>query len=403
MARRHFILRGIVLAAGLIFLSLPGAHAQQPDPLVVHGDWGPFYALLDKARRGETITIVGLGGSITACAGASSPQHCWLNRTAAWFTEKYGVPVNLINAGVGGTNSVYGALRFQTDVADKKPDWVIVDFAVNDAPEDAHALESITRRALSLSLPVSYLMLSDQAGEGRQDDQVPIARHYDVPAISYRDPMEWLIGQGRIDRAQLSVDGVHPTDLGHAHAGSFVRAFLDAVQAQFPAAAEIGRDVRSVLPAPIHGSRMERVVYKAARALDVAVASRRGFAFFPDMGAGLLVGFQRGEEVRIPAQMAEGGCVWLVKFVQPAAMHWGTVAVFVDPAQDLPAQSYGTLFGVFPSSDAKTSSGGVIRAHETCRISPGRRTLQLVDWLSEDRDSNHQVWIIGVGWSGTEN
>lgn len=404
MTIRDLALKVIAAAVGLGgFLIASGACAQQPDPLVVHGDWRPFYTLLDKARRGETITIVGLGGSITACAGASSPEHCWLNRTAAWFTEKYGVSVNLINAGVGGTNSVYGALRFQTDVVDKKPDWVIIDFAANDGPADAHALESITRRALGLRAAVSYLMFGDQAGTSEQDNQVPVARHYDVPALSYRDAMEWLIGRGRIDRSQLSLDAVHPTDLGHAHAGNFMRAFLDAVQAQRPDAAAIDRDLWRVLPEPMHRNRMERVVYKAGQALEAAVASRRGFGFFPTMGAGLLVGFNLWDEVRIPAQIGAGGCAWVVSYVQPASMHWGTVAVLVDPKDALPTLSYGTLFGIFPSSDARIWSGGGIVAREVCGIPPGRRTLQLVDWLSQDRDSKHHIWILGVGWNGSED
>jgi hypothetical protein len=403
METRRLSLKAAVLAVGMInIVGLSGAHARQPDSLVVQGDWKPFYVLLDKARRGETITIVGFGGSITACAGASSPQHCWLNRTASWFTEKYGVAVNLINAGVGGTNSVYGALRFHDDVVVKRPDWVIVDFAANDGAAEAHALESITRRALSLSLPVSYMMFSDQAGDSQQDNQVPIARHYNVPAVSYRDPIDRLIEQGKVARSQLSVDTVHPTDLGHEYAGEFVRAFLDAVKAQLPDG-EVKRDVRRVLPEPMHGNSMERVVYKAAKALDSAVASRRGFGFFPEAGSGLLIGFNLWEEVRIPAQIADSGCVWVVTYVQPASMHWGTVAVFVDPPKALPARSYGTLFGVYPSSDARMWSGGGIRTREVCRIPSGRRTLQLVDWLSQDRDSNHQIWIIGVGWSGTEN
>src|SRR5262245_15843565 len=106
-------MRLLLALAIACFLLIRPATAQQPSPIAVSGDHTPWFAVLDKARRKETITIVGLGGSITACAGASTPASCWLNRTAAWFTERYGVTVNLVNAGAGGTDSVYGSLRFK--------------------------------------------------------------------------------------------------------------------------------------------------------------------------------------------------------------------------------------------------------------------------------------------------
>ncbi|MEX0670490.1 MAG: SGNH/GDSL hydrolase family protein [Pirellulales bacterium] len=52
---------------------------------------------------------------------------------AAWFREQFsGGNVRVVNAGIGATNSHYGAARVQTDVLARDPDLVIVEFAVND-------------------------------------------------------------------------------------------------------------------------------------------------------------------------------------------------------------------------------------------------------------------------------
>jgi lysophospholipase L1-like esterase len=44
--------------------------------------------------------------------------------------------INIINAGVGGNNTVDGKARFQRDVLSKNPDTVIICFGMNDSARD---------------------------------------------------------------------------------------------------------------------------------------------------------------------------------------------------------------------------------------------------------------------------
>ena len=103
--------------------------------------------LIERAQNGEYITIGTMGGSITEGAGASNYKECWASRFALRFGNTYGVSngknVELVNAGVGGTPSTFGYMRFNRDInsrisaedPDGYPDLVIIEFAVTDWAE----------------------------------------------------------------------------------------------------------------------------------------------------------------------------------------------------------------------------------------------------------------------------
>lgn len=97
-------------------------------------------AAIDKASRGEDVTIAYIGGSITQGAGAK-PIHteCYAYQSYLGFKALYGRDgggkVHFIKAGVGGTPSELGIIRYERDVLREgaaEPDIVIVEFAVND-------------------------------------------------------------------------------------------------------------------------------------------------------------------------------------------------------------------------------------------------------------------------------
>jgi hypothetical protein len=65
--------------------------------------------------------------------------------------------VRFVNAGVGGTPSTFGLMRYQRDIADRVqdadglPDLVIVEFSVNDyqEPTGHRCFESLVKTILS--------------------------------------------------------------------------------------------------------------------------------------------------------------------------------------------------------------------------------------------------------------
>ena len=87
--------------------------------LLSMGDAGRIRRVVEKARAGEPVTIAYIGGSITQGAGAV-PLHtqCYAYRFWKAFAGKYGKNnnVKLIKAGVGGTPSELGMIRFERDV-----------------------------------------------------------------------------------------------------------------------------------------------------------------------------------------------------------------------------------------------------------------------------------------------
>ena len=80
------------------------------------------------AEEKEDYRIVFIGGSLTQGGSGS-----WIAEVKKMFAEKF-PDKNIVcyNAGVGGTTSVLGAVRYKEDVLSYDPDLVFVEFSVND-------------------------------------------------------------------------------------------------------------------------------------------------------------------------------------------------------------------------------------------------------------------------------
>ena len=84
-------------------------------------------------------------------ASASTPELRYGNRVAAWWRQKFPKrQVKFVNAGIGATGSDYGALRARRDLLMRRPDFVVVEYAVNDPNTKASAetLEGLVRQIL---------------------------------------------------------------------------------------------------------------------------------------------------------------------------------------------------------------------------------------------------------------
>lgn len=189
-------------------------------------------AAIDKARRGEDVTIAYIGGSITQGAGAK-PIHteCYAYRSYVKFKELFGKDggdnVHFIKAGVGGTPSELGMIRYDRDVLKDgkvKPDIVIIEFAVNDAGDETkgNCFESLTLNILSAeNKPAVVLLFSVFADDFNLQERLsPVGKHYDLPMVSLSDA---LVEQFKltkedgniITKRQYFYDIFHPTNDGH--------------------------------------------------------------------------------------------------------------------------------------------------------------------------------------------
>ncbi|MWC30947.1 SGNH/GDSL hydrolase family protein [Paenibacillus sp. MMS18-CY102] len=207
-------------------------HEMIKKSLVSRGNNKRLKAAIEKAKRGEDVTIAYIGGSITQGAGAK-PIHsaCYAYQSYALFKQLFGQDSNghihLIKAGVGGTPSELGIIRYERDVlrdGAAEPDIVIVEFAVNDEGDETkgNCYESLVLKALAAdNEPAVILLFSVFINDWNLQDRLsPVGSRYDLPMVSVKDA---VVEQFRltkdegniISKRQYFYDIYHPTNAGH--------------------------------------------------------------------------------------------------------------------------------------------------------------------------------------------
>ena len=93
------------------------------------------YVLPRTMRRiaaGLPVTVVALGSSSTAGAGASTPQHSYPSQLAVNLAQMFpGHPINVINRGINGQEAADMVARLDNDVLAEKPDLVVWQVCTN--------------------------------------------------------------------------------------------------------------------------------------------------------------------------------------------------------------------------------------------------------------------------------
>lgn len=183
-----------------------------------------------KAQRGEDVTIAFIGGSITQGAGATPINtESYAYQFYRRFAETYGTGsnVHLIKAGVGGTPSELGMIRFERDVlrdGSVKPDLVVIEFAVNDEGDETKGIcyESLVRKALKLpEQPAVILLFCVFAHDWNLQERLsPVGKLYHLPMVSILDAVSPQFplkpGEGRVlSKNQFFYDVFHPSNTGH--------------------------------------------------------------------------------------------------------------------------------------------------------------------------------------------
>lgn len=187
---------------------------------------------IEKAKRGEDVTIAYIGGSITQGAGASPINtNCYAYQSYLKFKEMFGKDggdnIHFIKAGVGGTPSQLGVIRYERDVLRDgavEPDIVIVEFAVNDADDETRGVsyESLVLKILSAENKPAVILLFSvfKSDWNLQDRLAPIGRHYDLPMVSIKDAVvnQFYLTKEKgnvISKEDFFADIYHPSNAGH--------------------------------------------------------------------------------------------------------------------------------------------------------------------------------------------
>lgn len=211
-------------------------------------------AVLQKAENGEDIVIGAIGGSITMGAAASTaPENRYINLVARWFCHTYpDSKVTLFNAGIGATNSKFGALRARHDLLQYNPDLVIFEFSVNDNVNNRASAgsEGLIRQILGSDNRPGLIMLGmmNKWVKNVQHKHMPLAIHYNIPFFSLRNLCEERITGNRLDPGKILADAVHPNTTGHRLTARMIILQLEKIR-------------QSVLPAENHARTMPEPLY----------------------------------------------------------------------------------------------------------------------------------------------
>lgn len=242
-----------------------------------------------KARRGEEITLAFIGGSITQGAGAK-PQ---LSRSYAYQTytglqELLGTEkIRLVKAGVGGTSSEFGIVRYDRDVRKDgqiEPDIVVVEYAVNDEGDETEGVcfESLVRKILNApNAPAVVLLFAVFMNDWNlQPRLAPIGYHYQLPMVSVKDAVvnQFNDETARVlTKRQFFYDMFHPTNDGHTIMKDCLLRLFASVLAQDSALICAQADI--VVPETgVIGTEFERLIrVDRANPLPDAVVTEGGF------------------------------------------------------------------------------------------------------------------------------
>ena len=183
------------------------------------GDPARYAAFIDKAERGEPVTVAYIGGSITRGA-SGGPYHNWTRLMQNWLEKTFPKSeMTFVNAGIDGTGSFYGNQRLQSNVLDHEPDLFFIEFALNDGSpneKNTDGFESIIRRVLnSEKKPAIMVLLVGFAGQNMCDYMKAVADHYGISVADYCSAANYALEQGEIYSGEIAYDGSHPREWGH--------------------------------------------------------------------------------------------------------------------------------------------------------------------------------------------
>lgn len=215
---------------------------------------------MNRAAKGERLTVGFIGGSITQGFSATDPEKCYAARTFGWLKKVFpNTEFDYVNAGIGATDSQFGAARVQEDLLPRLPDLVFVEFSVNDhsTPHFCETYEGLVRQIYgSASAPAMVLIhnVYYDTGKSAAYYHAQVGRHYDLPCISIQNSIYPAVAAGRLPAEKITADFLHPNDLGHELVASVITNFLEKV------IHDKTQEPQEIFPAPLTENAYEHCV-----------------------------------------------------------------------------------------------------------------------------------------------
>ena len=262
--------------------------------------------LMKRAANGESLVIGFLGGSITQGSLSSTPKTCYAYLVYEWWKKSFpNASFSFVNGGIGGTTSHYGGARAWKDVLCYRPDIVTVDFSVNDDANEffEETYEGTLRRLLAAPSDPAVVVLNNvfyDTGKNAQDYHNRIADHYGIPHVSIKDTVYPDVESGKIVRADITPDNLHPNDKGHRLVADEICKLLDSIKAEMEEETIAGENIEGkstkteasvLLPAPLTEN-----AYEHSRLIQIQdnEAILDGFLVDPIEKKGMLDIFKNG-------------------------------------------------------------------------------------------------------------
>lgn len=210
-----------------------GIHAEKG--FVNRGNLYRLKEMMRRAERGDRITLAFLGGSITQGSASSQYTNCYAYLVYDWFVRRFPrTAFTYVNAGVGGTTSQFGVARVDEDVLVFKPDFVIIEFSVNDENTDFYreTYEGLVRKVYGNPFAPAVLLVHNMyydTGISAEEKHREIGSHYNLPSISMKPAIYTQVVSGNIDRRKITPDDLHPNSDGHALLAEVITYCLDQI------------------------------------------------------------------------------------------------------------------------------------------------------------------------------
>jgi lysophospholipase L1-like esterase len=233
--------------------------AQPPKPVCAVSTSG-LDSILERTRERLThrksLTIVAIGSSSTAGAGAKTPAGSYPTRLEVFLKEKFrGIAIKVINRGVNGQEESDMIARFDKDVIAEKPDLVLWQLGSNAVMRDRSlaAEETVIRDGLDrlkaigadvvlvdvqytpavIAKPTATPMVELIATEARQHE-IGVFRRFDLMK-------DWHETHHMPFDAFSVADGLHMNDWGYdCFARNLAAAIVDASAPSAMASAKTG-------------------------------------------------------------------------------------------------------------------------------------------------------------------
>lgn len=201
-----------------------------------------------SAHERDTLTIVCFGNSTTAPRkGLSKAYPVRLDEQL----RLSGIVTNIFNAGVPGSHAgsrsensfhkvLHGLDRFDTAVMEKKPDWVIISFGINDSWQDQGPGSTARIPLEKFKQHLGFFIEKIQAAHGNAILMTPnplgkkfepyrhqqlkkyrnacldLARKYNIEVVDTWKMFRLQSKSEKNGSDELLMDGMHPNDAGHA-------------------------------------------------------------------------------------------------------------------------------------------------------------------------------------------